>query len=213
MLRHNRRELALHDLRSGTGRPLLLLHGLGESAQVHRIEQYGSWLGPIFGLDLCGHGKSDFSLGHGYSSEGMMSDVDIAVAELEECAIAGRGFGAYLALMMAGARPTQVFGAILSDGPGLGGGGPEANLLPVSWEGSSNPGSPDPYALVELSSDVRPPEYAIKYAKLAARNTEFNEPIFVAARSHPAWLAAVIAEPNVTTSTLDQSLAAFGANK
>ncbi|MBV9256202.1 MAG: alpha/beta hydrolase, partial [Actinobacteria bacterium] len=30
MLRHGKVDLALHDLRAGTGRPLLLLHGLGE---------------------------------------------------------------------------------------------------------------------------------------------------------------------------------------
>ena len=35
-LRHNRVRLALHALRGGQGRPLLLLHGLGERSQIGR---------------------------------------------------------------------------------------------------------------------------------------------------------------------------------
>ncbi len=205
-LRHNRRTLALHELRAGDGLPLLLIHGLGESSAIHRLDQYAAWQGPIFGLDLAGHGHSEPSIGHGYSPEGLLSDVDVAIAELGRCAVVGRGLGAYLALMIAGARPDQVVGSILRDGPGLGGGGPEANTLPASWHATSNTATPDPFALIELSTDVRPPSYAVKYAYLAADNAEQSMPISVTARSRPAWLAEVIEAPSATVASIGEAL-------
>ena len=52
-----------------------------------------------------------------------MGDADAALAELGEVTLLGRGLGAWIALLAAGARPREVRGAILADGPGLAGGG------------------------------------------------------------------------------------------
>ena len=53
-----------------------------------------------------------------------MADVDTALGHLGEVTILGRGLGAYVGLLAAGARATVVRGAVLTDGPGLAGGGP-----------------------------------------------------------------------------------------
>ena len=57
-LTHVRTELALHELRAGEGRPLLLLHGLGERTPDTVPDEVAAWPGPILGLDLSGHGDS-----------------------------------------------------------------------------------------------------------------------------------------------------------
>ena len=62
-LRHSRVELALHELRPGSGRPLLLLHGLGERTPEAAPGEYLAWSGPIFGLDFTGHGASSIPRG------------------------------------------------------------------------------------------------------------------------------------------------------
>ncbi len=51
--------LALHELRSGEGRPLLLLHGLGERTPDRVPAYVEAWDGPVFGLDFTGHGAFD----------------------------------------------------------------------------------------------------------------------------------------------------------
>ena len=57
-----------------------------------------------------------------------MGDVDAALAHLGPSTVLGRGLGAYIALLIAGARPDLVRGAVLADGPGLVGGGREPRL-------------------------------------------------------------------------------------
>ena len=52
-----------------------------------------------------------------------MGDADVALAHLGAATVLGRGLGAYVALLIAGARPHLVRGAVLCDGPGLAGGG------------------------------------------------------------------------------------------
>ncbi|MBV9933642.1 MAG: alpha/beta hydrolase, partial [Actinobacteria bacterium] len=46
MLRHGKVDLALHELRAGTGRPLLLLHGLGERSPEKVPADVEAWNGP-----------------------------------------------------------------------------------------------------------------------------------------------------------------------
>ena len=49
----------LHELRAGAGRPLLLLHGLGERVP-RRVPSYlDAWDGPVAALDFTGHGIVD----------------------------------------------------------------------------------------------------------------------------------------------------------
>ena len=91
----------------------------------------------------------------------------------------GRGLGAYVALMLAGARPTLVRGAVLGDGPGLwgGSGGPTSSSVVVLEPAAS---TPDPYALYEMSRDLRPRDYATLFARLAvgARETGVTRTAF-----------------------------------
>ena len=119
-LRHNRVCLALHQLRDGGGRPLLLLHGLGERTPDEPPTYVDTWAGPVFGLDFTGHGASTKPRGGGYTAEILMGDVDAALAHLGAVTILGRGLGAYIGLLAAGARADMVRGVVLADGPGLG---------------------------------------------------------------------------------------------
>src|SRR5688572_14199327 len=115
LLKHNRIELALHRLRAGQGRALLLLHGLGERSPELVPEELAGWPGPIHALDFTGHGASTVPRGGGYTCELLMADADVALARLGEATVVGRGLGAYIALLIAGGRPEQVRGAVLRD--------------------------------------------------------------------------------------------------
>jgi pimeloyl-ACP methyl ester carboxylesterase len=208
MLRHNKIDLALHHLRDGDGTPLLLLHGLGEAAPPDPPRWAAQWRGPVFALDFTGHGRSTVPPGGGYTAEIVLADADVALAELGTATVVGRGLGAYVALMLAGARPSQVRGAVLCDGPGLAGGaiGPTSQSF-VTLVPSPHP--PDPYALFELSRDLRPPDYAMLFVRMAVESSGLDEPIAVAAVVRPPWLAAVVDEIGVTTCSVAAALATY----
>jgi pimeloyl-ACP methyl ester carboxylesterase len=196
-LRHNRIDLALHRLRDRVGRPLLHLHGLGERSPAGVPAHLASWPGPVWALDFTGHGASTVPVGGGYFCELLMADVDAALAHLGPSTLYGRGLGAYVALMTAGARPDLVRGAILDDGPGITGGGMAPTTPFVLGAPLAAPGPPDPYALLELSQDVRPPDYATTYARQAATLSGLDTALVVSAVVRPPWLEAVAAEPGV----------------
>ena len=201
LLRHNVVDLALHTLREGTGAgtdtPLLLLHGLGERTPAEPPPWTATWRGPVVGLDFTGHGASTVPIGGGYSAEVLMGDADAALAQLGPSAVAGRGLGAYIALLIAGARPSLVRGAALLDGPGLAGGG-DGPVFSALLQIPGGPHSaPDPWALAELSRDVRPADYASSFARLALAVPDRRHPLVVAARVRPPWLEAVVNEPGV----------------
>lgn len=210
-LRHSGVELALHQLADGEGRPLLLLHGLGERTPDGRPRITWPWPGPVFGLDFTGHGQSEVPAGGGYTCEVLMGDADIALAELGPCTVFGRGLGAYVALLIAGARTDLVRGAILTDGPGLAGGstGPSSSTYyrPADADGST----PDPFALFELSTDIRPPDYAASFAGLVLALSPLDTPLVVASRQRPPWLRSVAEKPGVVTETVVEGLARFAA--
>lgn len=205
-LRHGKVELALHELRGGAGRPLLLLHGLGEASPSSPPAELEPWPGPVFALDFTGHGRSDVPAGGGYTAEVLVADADAALAELSKATLLGRGLGAYVALLLAGARPEHVRGAILCDGPGLAGGGPvpgrEAVLLPATTERKA----PDPYALAELAADVRPPDYALVYLHLAVRDSGLEHCVTVCSETRPPWLESLVGEPGVAVGSLVEAL-------
>ena len=93
-LTHNRARLAMHCLRGGEGRPLLLLHGLGEQSP-HVVPPWAEpWRGPVWALDFTGHGESEIPLGGGYSAEILLADADHALAHLGTATVVGRGLGA-----------------------------------------------------------------------------------------------------------------------
>jgi pimeloyl-ACP methyl ester carboxylesterase len=208
MLRHNKIELALHRLSDRSGQALLLLHGLGESS-VTKLPRWAlAWPGPVAALDFTGHGQSTVPSGGGYSAEIMLADADVALAELGTATVVGRGLGAYVALMLAGARPQQVRGAVLCDGPGLAGGpiGPTSQSF-VTLTPSTHP--PDPYALFELSRDLRPPDYATLFVRMAMESSGLDEPIAVAAVVRPPWLAAVADEVGVASCSVEAAMAMY----
>ncbi len=212
-LRHHRIDLALHRLTDGSdpsARPLLLLHGLGECTPAD-VPVGVRWPGPVFGLDFTGHGRSTVPVGGGYTSEILVGDVDAVLEGLGQVTILGRGLGAYIALLVAAARPAQVVGAVLTDGPGLVGGGvhPGSPSVPYPAPGSSP--VPDPFALLELARDVRPPDYAQTYVRFVVERSELDQPITVTAVVRPAWLAAVASEPGVGEADLTEALEYYAA--
>jgi pimeloyl-ACP methyl ester carboxylesterase len=211
-IRNGQVDLALHDLGSGdaAGHPLLLLHGLGEQTPVDRPGWTAGWPGPVCGLDFTGHGESTRPAGGGYTAEMLMADADGALAELGPSTVAGRGLGAYVALLVAGARPTLVRGAVLADGPGLWGGGPVPSSIVLSAAAGAD-GSPDPWALAELSRDVRPPDYATGFARQATQLSGLEWPVAVCARAQPPWLEAVAGEPGFVETTVIDALELYAA--
>lgn len=211
---HNRVQLALHELRGSlpdgpTARPLLLLHGLGESSPAHVPFWAAAWPGPVVALDFTGHGASTIPAGGGYSAETLMADADLVLEALGPCTVVGRGLGAYIALLLAGARPQLVRGAVLCDGPGLAGGaiGPTSMSI-FTLPARSQP--PDPYALLEMSRDLRPPDYASLFVRLAL-DGGLPEPISVAGIVRPPWLTAVVEEVGVVTCSIEEALASYAA--
>ena len=203
---HGKVELALHALKNGTdARPLLLLHGLAERSPASLPNELSAWPGPVFALDFTGHGASTLPVGGGYSAEILMADASTAVDHLGQVTVLGRGLGAYVALLLAGARAPEVRGTILADGPGLAGGGP----MPAStyiFNVVDTKGPPDPFALAELAHDVRPPDYASSFVRQATHLSGLAEPIAVTAHVRPEWLSAVVSEPGVRETTLAAAL-------
>jgi pimeloyl-ACP methyl ester carboxylesterase len=215
-LRHVKATLALHRLRQGAddARPLLVLHGLGERTPPTPPPYLDAWPGPVWGLDFTGHGDSSRPRGGGYTAEILLGDADAAIGHLGRATVFGRGLGAYIALLLAGARTTDVRGAILADGPGLAGGGSSpASPLPLMPVPAAtvpgSPDSPDPFALAELTRDVRPPDYAVNYARLTLQFSGLDEPLAVVSRVHTPWLDAVAAEPGVVTASIVEAIGRF----
>lgn len=209
-LLHNKVHLALHELRGGTGRPLLLLHGLGEQSPDTVPAFAAAWPGPVVALDFTGHGASTLPAGGGYSAEILLGDADVALAHLGEATVVGRGLGGYVALMLAGARAAQVRGTVICDGPGLWGGptGPTSTSFVTLPDTAT---APDPYALLELSRDLRPRDYAALFARLALEHSGLEEPITVAAVVRPPWLESVAEEMGVVEGDLEAALLTYSA--
>lgn len=207
---HGRTHLALHELRAasdGTCQPLVVLHGLGEHTDGLPPEA-APWPGAVWGLDFTGHGQSGVPVGGGYTAEVLMADVDAVLAELGPCTLLGRGLGAYVALLAAGGRADMVRGAVLTDGPGLVGGGirPHSPTLPTIAGGTT---TPDPVAMYELARDVRPPDYAVDLLRLAVEWSGLDRPVAVCTRVRPEWLVAVAAHAGVDDTTVAEALGRY----
>jgi pimeloyl-ACP methyl ester carboxylesterase len=209
---HNRVKLALHTLREADGPALLLLHSLGDQSPGSVPADVAGWAGTVYALDFTGHGASAIPNGGGYTAEVLMGDADMALSMTGPATVVGRGLGAYIAVMVAGARPDLVRGAILLDGAGIGGGGDKPGSLVVRGV----PGratAPDPFALVELSSDLRPPEYVARFAELAAEHSGLETPIAVCCRSRPDWLKAVLETSGAREMDLATALETFAGGE
>ena len=209
-LLNGRITLALHELRGATdgARPLLHLHGLGLQSPSELPNELASWTGAVFALDFTGHGESTVPKAGGYTAETLIGDVDAAIEYIDsDVTLIGRGLGAYVALLTAGTRTDAVKGAILCDGPGIGGGGPVPGTPTIARVDPHAPEPPDPYALAELSRDVRPPDYAVDFARLAANAT--RNPFAIVARARPPWLEAVADEVGAVPMALADALRAY----
>jgi len=188
-LRHATVTLALHPLSRGDGLPLLLLHALGGSAADWRVLPVG-WDGPVYALDFSGHGDSQWVKGGGYTPELFTADADTALERIGAAAVAGIGLGAYIAVLLAGARADMIPAALLLPGRGLAGGPPQPDfsrgfrIVDVADATDSATGS-DPLA---WSADgmPRPPDYAVALARAATRLLLVEDD-----RERPPWWNAV----------------------
>jgi len=209
---HAKVELALHALReTEEGHPLLLLHGLGERSPEASPPELEGWPGSVFALDFTGHGASSIPVSGGYTAEVLMGDADTALRHLGGATVLGRGLGAYVALLIAGARPERVRGAILTDGLGLAGGGAQPSSPTVVHVDPEAVAPPDPFALAELSRDLRPPDYATVFVRQALELSGLEQPLAVCGAERPEWLGAVAADPGVTVTALPEALALYAA--
>jgi pimeloyl-ACP methyl ester carboxylesterase len=175
-LQRGRVRLALHPLRRGSAPRLLRLHALYGSA-TRLAAPPVDWPGAAFALDFCGHGESGWVVGGAYTPELLAGDADAALARVGPAFLAGEGIGAYVALLLAGARPELVPAALLLPGPGLEGGGPVPDFSgrpELAWAAqASRPGGPggaareaDPLVCA-LESDARPVDHAEAFAARA----------------------------------------------
>jgi pimeloyl-ACP methyl ester carboxylesterase len=216
---HGRLTLALHPLREGPGRPLLHLHGLGLRSPDDVPFDLEPWPGPIYALDFSGHGDSSVPKGGGYTPELLIGDVDAAIEHLGQDApdgapsdgvtLVGYGLGAYVGFMATAARHDRVRGTILCDGPGLSGGGPAPGTPTVARIDANAPAPPDPFAMAELSKDIRPPDYAVDFARIILAHSPLSQPVSVVARARPEWLAAVIEELGIVPVGLADALKTY----
>lgn len=182
-LEHGRVSIELHPLAGGKGPPLLLLHALGGSAESWSEEVLDWPHGPVFALDFSGHGRSGHVRGGAYYPEYFLADADLALGQIgEPCALVGAGIGAYVALLLSGARADQTLGALLFDGAGLAGGGsvPQHELEVsdkveaiedferfIEKAASEYAASTDPW-VAHCERDLRPLDYVASFARASA---------------------------------------------
>ncbi len=215
-LTHGRVRLALHELSAGTGGsvPLLLLHSLGgrtTSKIPPSVQQ--QWTGPVFGLDFTGHGQSSCPSGGGYSSELLMADADTALREIGPAVIVGSGLGGYVGLLVAGASAGRATGVAVVGGSGLAGGGVRPGSESIAVPPHRSDGStPDPFALVELSTDLRPPNYVASFVRQFVSESVAELPVSICTAARPPWLAAVVEEFGVASCSLSEALDHFSGD-
>ena len=202
-IKHGRISLELHERRSGGAPSLLLLHELFGSAGDWSAE-VDAWPGRVVALDFAGHGASDWLRGGAYMAEMMLGDADAALAAVGPAALCGKGVGAYVAMLLAGARRDDVSGALLLPGRGLAGGGASPNFTQAAFAGffdppPASPGGCDPRVHV-LEKDVRPCDYAERFAE-AARCLLFSED----GRERPPWWETARQSPTASRASADLS--------
>ena len=212
-LTHGRTEVELHELRTGSGMPLLLLHALGESSASWDETAMASWPGSVFALDFAGHGASEWVPGNAYVPEHFVAEADLALQAMgptSECAVVGAGIGAYVALLLAASRTEIVRIAMLLPGRGLEGGGavPDRKNRKITtlqeWETEAARRAEaylpetDP-GVSECEADIRPDDYVNAFAE-GARRLLLSDT--VAKQDHvPSWWRYVTAAAAGVSST------------
>jgi hypothetical protein len=212
-IRHGRVRLEVHELAHGDGLPLLLLHELygGSDSWPGAVS---AWPGAVYGLDFCGHGASEWVRGGAYTPELLVGDADAALHQLGSAAVAGAGIGAYVALLLAGARAGNIPLAILLPGAGLAGHGAWPDFkreersfdVPSVAEGKHD-SKFDPMVRM-LDRDVRPVDYARQFADAAQRLLFVED-----GGERPSWWQAARAAGKAAARTdLATALAQVGAS-
>jgi pimeloyl-ACP methyl ester carboxylesterase len=198
-IQHGRVTLELHELVRRDGPALLLLHGLfGSSADWG--EAPATWRGPVFALDFAGHGQSEWVAGGAYYPEMLAGDADAVLAHVGQAAVAGAGVGAYVALLVAGARHDVVPAALLLPGAGLAGGGALPDFhseFPQFEVAARKAGECDPLVRI-LERDIRPVDYAEPFACAAHRLLLAED-----GESRPPWWEAARRSPSAEVVTAD----------
>ena len=180
---NGRTSLCLRQLDEGNGTPLLLLHDLFGSMEDWQSsplkEAVGEgWDGPVWALDFAGHGDSAWRPGGAYYPELFATDADAALGEIGSACVAGIGLGAYVALLIAGARAEKVPASLLLPGAGMEGGGQEPALAPnpnsleklARASGGTETASDtatDPRVIL-AENDIRPVDYACSFGTRSA---------------------------------------------
>lgn len=178
-VKSGRHTVALYEAKADDGPTLLWLHALGGSAR-DADSAVSHWPGRVLALDFVAHGESARPAGGAYTAELFVGDADAALAEAGHAHLAGQGLGAYVALLLAGARPARVPAALLLPGRGLDGGGAEptwneshAELDAHVAEVVANNDRAESLALdpmlYTVETDLRPPDYARQFADAAQR--------------------------------------------
>jgi pimeloyl-ACP methyl ester carboxylesterase len=112
----------LHVVRSGTGQPIVFLHGMGTSAATwQRCMELLDDRFTVVAPDLLGHGSSPvLDDAAEYTRDRTLDDLDDIVADLDAPPVlVGHSLGGYLALAYTATRPTAVRGVVvLNTGPG-----------------------------------------------------------------------------------------------
>lgn len=216
-LKNGRVSLALHALSQAEGAPLLLLHELGGASDEFRGVEL-AWPGPVYALDLSGHGYSGRVHGGAYYPEMWAADADAALVWIAEhhrdahAVLLGRGVGAYVALLLAGARPARVSASILCAGRGLFGSDSDPTTRDITLpdvetrgplRGLQASSAADPVVSHAQDHIARPADYAARFARLARRIVLVED-----GAPRPAWWSAIAAEStSVRCTALPDALA------
>lgn len=113
----------LNTVRTGSGRPVVLIHGMGSSAATwSSVADLLADRYETIAVDLLGHGGSPVPDDPDeYTRDGALADLDDLLAGLDERAVlVGHSLGGYLALAHIATRPGAVDGiVVLNTGPGF----------------------------------------------------------------------------------------------
>ncbi len=206
-LQHNRIRLALHELKGGTGRALLLLHGLGE----HAPTTCPTWApsGPVRSLRSTSPATARRPLPRGAgtaprssspmptlpSATWVGSRSWVGAGRLHRAAV-GRCPGGRRARCGAVRRRRDVGGAVGMSGQSI------THIEATAVRPTRTPSS-------SSTRTCDPPDYATLFVRLAVQGSGLTDPISVVAVHRPPWLAAVAGEPGVVDSTLSEALARY----
>lgn len=114
----------LYYMEGGSGDPVVLVHGLGATAQLNWAElmpylvQSGHH---VYAMDLLGFGNSARPAGGSYSitEQARMVEAFLETKHLEKVALAGESMGGWIAAMVALDQPQRISQLILFDSAGL----------------------------------------------------------------------------------------------